>query len=132
MVLTILAVIRISAEGGATSKIGEARFWERGLTRSPPKFLKFLKRFSRQNFQKKKKNGGRGPTGPLILVVHFGDTVIVLHDGEFQLKNAKGLYLLSNGLTCVCLLHQYYKCSIALYHVYSRFHLEGLNDLSRQ
>jgi hypothetical protein len=31
-----------------------------------------------------------------------------LHDEEFQLKNATGLYLLSNGLTCVCLLHQYY------------------------
>jgi hypothetical protein len=67
MVTTILAVIRISVEGGARSKIGEARFWERGLTRSPPEFSKFWKRFSRQNFQKKKKNGGRGPTGPPTL-----------------------------------------------------------------
>ncbi len=65
MVSTISAVIWISVEGGATSKIGKARFWERGLTRSPPEFSKFWTRFSRQNFQKKKKNGGRGPTGPL-------------------------------------------------------------------
>jgi hypothetical protein len=43
MVSTISAVIRISIEGGATSKIGEARFWERGLTRSPPKFFNFWK-----------------------------------------------------------------------------------------
>ncbi len=64
MVLTISAVIQISVEGGATSKIGEARFWERGLIRSPPKFSKFWKRFYCQNFQKKKKNGRRGPTGP--------------------------------------------------------------------
>ncbi len=62
----------------------------------------------------------------------FGDTVIVLCDGEFQLQNAIGLYLSSNWLTCVCLLHQYYKCSIALYHVHSRFHFEGLNNLSQQ
>jgi hypothetical protein len=41
------------------------------------------------------------------LVVQFGDTVFVLHDEEFQLKNALGLYLSCNGLTFVCLLHQY-------------------------
>jgi hypothetical protein len=52
MVSTILAVIRISVEGGATSKIGEARFWERGLTRSPPEFSKFWKS---RIFRKRKK-----------------------------------------------------------------------------
>jgi hypothetical protein len=67
MVSTILAVIRISVEGGATSKIGEARFWEHGLTRSPPKFSKFWKRFSCQNFQKMKKMAGEDPLDPLAL-----------------------------------------------------------------
>ncbi len=67
MVSTILAVIRISVEGGTTSKIGEARFLERGLTRSPPEFSKFWKRFSRQNFQKKKKMAGEDPLDPLVI-----------------------------------------------------------------
>ncbi len=69
MVLTISAVIRISVEGGATSKIGEARFWEHGLTRSPPEFSKFWKRFSRKNFKKKKKMAGEDPLDPLVIIL---------------------------------------------------------------
>jgi hypothetical protein len=40
MVSTILVVIRISVEGGATSKIGEARFGKCRLTITPPEFIK--------------------------------------------------------------------------------------------
>jgi hypothetical protein len=54
MVLTILAVIRISVEVDPTSKIGKARFGKCRLTITPP---------GEKNFQKKK-IGGRGPTGP--------------------------------------------------------------------
>jgi hypothetical protein len=78
----------------------------------------------------KRELSGSSPQLRVWLVVQFGDTVIVLRGGEFWLKNAIGLYLSSNGLTCVCLLHQYYQYSIALYRVHSRFHLEGLNDLN--
>jgi hypothetical protein len=44
MVSTILAVIRISVEGGAKSKIGEARFGKFCLTITPPEFLKVRER----------------------------------------------------------------------------------------
>ena len=64
MVSTILAVIWISIEGGATSKIGEARFWERGLTRSPPEFLRD---FPARIFRKRKKMAGEDPLDPLAL-----------------------------------------------------------------
>jgi hypothetical protein len=40
-----LVMNRIGVEGGAKTinlKIGEARIWERSLTRSPPEFSKFL------------------------------------------------------------------------------------------
>jgi hypothetical protein len=47
-------VIRISVEGGATSKIGEARFGKCRLTITPPE----------EEFSEKKKISGRGPTGP--------------------------------------------------------------------
>jgi hypothetical protein len=40
MVSTISAVIRISIEGGATSKIGKARFGKCRLTITPPEFIK--------------------------------------------------------------------------------------------
>jgi hypothetical protein len=60
MVLTISAVIRISVEGGATSKIGKARFGKCRLTITPPEFLKVRER----RIFRKKKIGGRGPTGP--------------------------------------------------------------------
>jgi hypothetical protein len=53
MVSTFSAVIRISIEGGVTSKIGKARFGKCRLTITPP---------GEKNFQKK--IGGRGPTGP--------------------------------------------------------------------
>jgi hypothetical protein len=62
MVLTISAVIRISVERGATSKIGEARFWERGLTISPPEFLKY---FPVRIFRKKM--AGEDPLDPLLV-----------------------------------------------------------------
>ena len=58
------AIIEMALREGATSKIGEGKIWERGLTGSPPYFFKFQKKFSRQNFWKKKINGGKGPTGP--------------------------------------------------------------------
>jgi hypothetical protein len=45
MVLTILVVIQIIVEGGATSKIGKARFGKCHLTITPP---------GEKNFQKKK------------------------------------------------------------------------------
>jgi hypothetical protein len=61
MVSTISAVIRISVEGGATSKIGEARFGKCRLTITPPEIFEGLRE---KNFQKKKEIGGRGPTGP--------------------------------------------------------------------
>jgi hypothetical protein len=57
MVSTILAVIRISIEGGATSKIGEARFGKCRLTITPP---------GEKNFQKKKL-AGEDPLDPLIV-----------------------------------------------------------------
>jgi hypothetical protein len=44
MVSTILAVIRISVERGATSKIGKARFGKCHLTITPPEFLKVRER----------------------------------------------------------------------------------------
>jgi hypothetical protein len=44
MVSTISAVIRISVEGGETSKIGEARFGKCRLTITPPEFLKVRER----------------------------------------------------------------------------------------
>jgi hypothetical protein len=86
MVSTILAVIWISIEGGTTSKINKARFWERGLTRSPPKFLE---RFSHQNFQKKKKMAGEDPLDPLLLgefSVNKDEWVKVLRVQERQLE----------------------------------------------
>jgi hypothetical protein len=51
MVLTTLAVIRISVEGGATSKIGEARFGKCRLTITPPEFIKGV--HERRIFRKK-------------------------------------------------------------------------------
>jgi hypothetical protein len=51
MVLIILAVILISVEGGATSKIGEARFGKCRLTITPPEFSKVRER---RIFRKKK------------------------------------------------------------------------------
>jgi hypothetical protein len=60
MVSTISAVIRISVEGGATSKIGEARF---GKVPSDHNTTRIFEGPRAKNFQKKK-NGGRGPTGP--------------------------------------------------------------------
>jgi hypothetical protein len=54
MVSTISAVIRISVEGGATSKIGEVRFGKCRLTITPPE----------EEFSEKKKISRRGPTGP--------------------------------------------------------------------
>jgi hypothetical protein len=44
MVSMITAVIGISVEGGATSKISEARFRKCRLTITPPEFLKVHKR----------------------------------------------------------------------------------------
>jgi hypothetical protein len=61
MVSTILAVIRISIEGGTTSKIGKARFGKCRLTITPPEFIKGVR--ERRIFRRKK-IGGRGPTGP--------------------------------------------------------------------
>jgi hypothetical protein len=62
MVSTISAVIRISVEGGATSKIGEARFGKCCLTITPPKILKVRKR----RIFRKKKLAGEGPLDPLV------------------------------------------------------------------
>ncbi len=45
-------------EGGATSKIGEARFGKCRLTITPPEFIKGVR--ERRIFRRKK-NGGRGP-----------------------------------------------------------------------
>jgi hypothetical protein len=61
-------MIAIGVEGGEKSKIGEARFWVRGLAISPPKISSFERERSRLNFQKKKKSGGRRPTGPPTIV----------------------------------------------------------------
>jgi hypothetical protein len=51
-----LAVIRISVEGGATSKIGKARFGKCRLTITPPE----------EEFSEKKKLAGEDPLDPLI------------------------------------------------------------------
>jgi hypothetical protein len=74
MVSTILAVIRISVEGGATSKIGKARFGKCRLTITSPEFCKGPRE---KNFQKKK-IGGRGPTGPPTMVHLFGSKLEVV------------------------------------------------------
>jgi hypothetical protein len=63
MVSTISAVIRISVEGGATSKIGKARFWECSLTRSPQSSGSD---FSTRIFRKRKKMAGEDPLDPLM------------------------------------------------------------------
>ena len=52
MVSTISAVIRISVEGGATSKIGKARFGKCRLTITPPEFIKGVR--ERRIFRRKK------------------------------------------------------------------------------
>jgi hypothetical protein len=67
MVLMILVVIRISVEGGATSKISKARFGECRLTITPPEFWE---RPREKNFQKKKM-AGEDPPDPLVVDVHI-------------------------------------------------------------
>jgi hypothetical protein len=62
MVLTISAVIRISVEGGATSKLGKARFGKCRLTITPPEFIKGVR--ERRIFRKKKL-AGEDPLDPL-------------------------------------------------------------------
>jgi hypothetical protein len=52
-------MIAMALRGGAKSKIGEARFGKCRLTITPPEFSKVRER---RIFRKK--NGGRGPTGP--------------------------------------------------------------------
>jgi hypothetical protein len=64
MVSTISAVIRISVEGGATSKIGEARFGKCRLTITPPEIFEGPRE---KNFQKKKKLAGEDPPDPLLM-----------------------------------------------------------------
>jgi hypothetical protein len=54
MVATNSAVNRIGVEGGAKSKIGEARFLLRGLAISPPGFSRFCKRVFPPDFFEKK------------------------------------------------------------------------------
>ena len=54
MVSTISAVIVISIEGGAKSKISKARFLVSGLAISPPNFLKFCRRAFPPEFSEKK------------------------------------------------------------------------------
>jgi hypothetical protein len=63
MVSTILAVIRISIEGGATSKIGKARFGKCRLTITPPEFSKVRER----RIFRKKKLAGEDPLDPLAI-----------------------------------------------------------------
>ncbi len=64
MVSTILAVIRISVEGGATSKIGKARFGKCRLIITPPEFIKWVR--ERRIFRRKKL-AGEDPLDPLPL-----------------------------------------------------------------
>ena len=67
MVATNSAVNRIGVEGGAKSKIGEARFLLRGLAISPPGFSRFCKRvFPPDFFEKKIKLVGTLGGHPLI------------------------------------------------------------------
>ena len=58
MVATNSAVNQIGVEGGAKSKIGEARFLLRGLAISPPGFSRFCKRVFPPDFFEKKKLAG--------------------------------------------------------------------------
>jgi hypothetical protein len=55
MVSTISAVIRISVEGGTTSKIGKARFGKYRLTITPPEFSKVRERrvFRKKNWRER-------------------------------------------------------------------------------
>ncbi len=99
MVSTILAVIRISVEGGATSKIGEARFWERGLTRSPPKFLKD---FPTRIFKKRKKMAGEDPLDPLTGGITKTATVGIKN----WFKRGQSLVLLRVGGQSLIILSQ--------------------------
>ncbi len=65
MVSTISAVIWISVEGMATSKIGEARFGKCRLTITPPEFLKVRER----RIFRKKNLAGEDPLDPLTVCV---------------------------------------------------------------
>jgi hypothetical protein len=53
-------MIAMALRRGAKSKIGKARFGKCRLTITPPEFIKGVR--ERRIFRKK--NGGRGPTGP--------------------------------------------------------------------
>jgi hypothetical protein len=57
-------MIAMALSRGAKSKIGEARFGKCRLTITPPEFIKGVR--ERRIFRKKK-IGGRGPTGPPTL-----------------------------------------------------------------
>jgi hypothetical protein len=56
-------MIAMALRRGAKSKIGEARFGKCRLTITPPEFIKGV--HERRIFRRKK-IGGRGPTGPPI------------------------------------------------------------------
>jgi hypothetical protein len=61
-------MILIGVEGGAKSKIGEARFWVRSLAISPPKILSFEESVPHcNNILKKKLARTLGPD-PLVSV----------------------------------------------------------------
>ncbi len=55
-----MVMIAMALRGGAKSKIGKARFGKCRLTITPPEFLKVRER----RIFRRKKIGGRGPTGP--------------------------------------------------------------------
>ena len=56
-----LVMIAMALRGGAKSKIGKARSGKCRLTITPPEFIKGVR--ERRIFRRKK-IGGRGPTGP--------------------------------------------------------------------
>ncbi len=63
-------MIAIGIEGGGVkSKISEARFWERGLTISPPKILILIESVPIRIFRRKKNLAGEDPLDPLMLSI---------------------------------------------------------------
>jgi hypothetical protein len=76
-------MIAMALRRGAKSKIGEARFGKCHLTITPPEFIKGV----REGRIFRKKNGGRGPTGPPIGGKEYGTVITVMQ----MCKKTKGV-----------------------------------------
>jgi hypothetical protein len=98
MVSTILAVIRISVEGGATSKISEARFGKCHLTITPPEFIKGVRK--RRIFRKK--IGGRGPTGPPAKMTSMPEEINQHHNHGHCLQKCPPPSHMRFKIECMC------------------------------